>query len=283
MALLSDYTSGTITVAANGTAVTGSGTAWLTAGFQEGDLLFASGFVGVVQSVDSNTALTLAQPWKGGALNGAAYRLRYQGDGSRVSAQARQLIDLLGGSGNLQALGALVGAADKLPFFTGAGTMNLTDLKSVARAFLAANFAPVQQGGGTGQFDNKLRMGWDGISAILAQVDTVLLGRIWADYGAPVSKASPGYQKLPNGLLIQWWKQTVGSGDLSITFPVAFSAPALYVGGQVVDVPYTPNTVYSLWLNTIGATSFNAYGRYGGSGGFGPGGVGANFLAIGSA
>src|SRR5690606_11395810 len=111
MALLSDYTAGTVSVAANGTAVTGVGTAWKTAGFKEGDWFIANGWVNVVASVDSETTLTLAQPWRGGALTAATYRLRYMSDGSRVSAQARHLIDMLGGSGSLEALAALTGAA----------------------------------------------------------------------------------------------------------------------------------------------------------------------------
>jgi hypothetical protein len=135
MALLSDYTAGTVSVAADGTAVTGVGTAWLTAGFREGDLLFANGATGVVLSVNSNTSITLAQPWKGGLLNNAVYRLRYQGDNSRVTAQARQLIEMLG-AGNISALSGLVGAADKMPYFTGAGTMSLATLTALSRTFL---------------------------------------------------------------------------------------------------------------------------------------------------
>src|SRR5690606_40654560 len=103
MALLSDYTAGTVSVAANGTTVTGTGTAWQTAGFQEGDWFIANGYVTVIASVDSNTQVTLAFPWKGGALEDAEYRIRYMSDGSRASAQARALIDLLGSSGNLEA------------------------------------------------------------------------------------------------------------------------------------------------------------------------------------
>lgn len=125
MALLADYTAGTITVSANGTAVTGTGTAWQTAQFQEGDWLIANGWVNVVASVDSNTSLTLAQPWRGGALSGAAYRLRYMSDGSRASAQARQLIDMLGGSGTLEGLAELVGSPDMIPMFTGPGSFTL--------------------------------------------------------------------------------------------------------------------------------------------------------------
>lgn len=138
MALLSDYTAGTISVADGDTAVTGVGTAWLAAEFQEGDLLFANGYSGVVLSVESNTALTLAQPWRGGALAGSSYRLRYQSDGSRFSAQARKLIELLGGTGNLEALGGLQGAANMLAYFSGAGQMDLTEFTPAARDFLAA-------------------------------------------------------------------------------------------------------------------------------------------------
>lgn len=136
MALLADYTAGTVSVSANGTVLTGVGTAWKTAGFKEGDWFIANGWVNVVASVASNTSLTLAQPWRGGALSGAPYRLRYMSDGSRASAQARQLIDLLGGSGNLEALAGLTSANNQMPYFTGAGAAALTPLTPFARTLL---------------------------------------------------------------------------------------------------------------------------------------------------
>ncbi|MBB4007816.1 gp53-like domain-containing protein [Allorhizobium taibaishanense] len=190
MTLRSDYTAGTISIAAGATAVTGSGTAWSTAGFAEGDLLFADGYFGIVGSVTSDTALTLAQPWRGGTLNGMGYRLRYQGDGSRISAQARQLIDLLGNSGNLEALGGLQGVANRLSYFTGSGQMGLTTLTSFARSLLddadaataRATLGAVQQSGGTGQGPNLVRLGWanDG-SGLLAQVDATPMGALWTN------------------------------------------------------------------------------------------------------
>lgn len=137
MAILSDYTAGTVSVSAGGTAVTGVGTGWLTAGFREGDMFIAADWLGVIASVNSNTSLTLYPVGRrGAALSGAPYRLRYMSDGSRASAQARQLIDLLGGSGNLQAFGGLSGTANQFGYFTGAGTMALTPLTAFARSIL---------------------------------------------------------------------------------------------------------------------------------------------------
>lgn len=133
MAYLSDYTAGTVTV--SGTTVTGVGTAWQVAQFREGDWFIADGWVGIVASVDSNTSATLVA-WAGPDLTDAPYRMRYMSDGSRASAQARQLIDELGGSGNLQALGGLTGAADELIMFTGPGTMT-----TVNRAELVSGVA----------------------------------------------------------------------------------------------------------------------------------------------
>lgn len=126
MANLSDYTTGTITVAANGTTVTGVGTSWATLpAFKEGDWFIANGWVNIVQSVDSNTQLTLAMPWRGGALTAQPYRLRYMSDGSRTSAMTKALLELLGGSGSLEALAALSGLPDHIPIFSGPGVMTL--------------------------------------------------------------------------------------------------------------------------------------------------------------
>lgn len=126
MANLSDYTTGTVSVAANGTVVTGVGTSWATLpAFKEGDWFIANGWVNIVQSVDSNTQLTLAMPWRGGALTAQPYRLRYMSDGSRTSAMTKALLELLGGSGSLEALAILSGLPDHIPMFTGPGVMTL--------------------------------------------------------------------------------------------------------------------------------------------------------------
>jgi glycerophosphoryl diester phosphodiesterase len=155
MALQSDYSSGTITIAANATAVTGSGTAWLSAGFREGDVLYANGYSGIVQSVNSNTSLTLAQPWRGGALTASAYRLRYQGDGSRISAQARQLIEALG-SGNLQSFAGLPQAEGALPYFGDNGELSILQGAAGLLAMFGVNGSMTAASPADIRFDAKL-------------------------------------------------------------------------------------------------------------------------------
>ncbi len=51
---------------------------------------------------------------------------------ARVQESTRQLLEKLLG-GNLDAFASLVGAADKLPYFTGAGTMDMADFKAKGR------------------------------------------------------------------------------------------------------------------------------------------------------
>lgn len=137
MAYLSDYTAGTVTV--SGTTVTGSGTAWQTAQFREGDwFLDGGGTAAIVASIDSNTQATLAAPWEGPAMTDAPYRMRYMSDGSRASAQARQLIDMLGSSGNLEAIAGVTSAADTVPYFTGPGTASVTALTATGREIIGA-------------------------------------------------------------------------------------------------------------------------------------------------
>lgn len=112
MALPSDYVTGTITLTNGSAAFTGTGTGWLAADFREGDIILdiagAEGRVLVIEEVTANGAGTLTRPWTGSTLTGVAYRMRYQWDSGRVSAQSRAMIEQLG-NGNLQSIAALTG------------------------------------------------------------------------------------------------------------------------------------------------------------------------------
>jgi hypothetical protein len=126
MAVLSDYTSGTITLANGSTAVTGTGTLFDVAKFREGDTLQIQNLTAVIASVNSNTSLTLTAPWSGTSLADAPYRARYLPDGARVTAQATMLIELLG-NGVLSNL-AEIGVEDgKVPVGNAAGEYELQE------------------------------------------------------------------------------------------------------------------------------------------------------------
>ena len=146
MAVLSDYTSGTITLANGSTAVTGTGTLFDVAKFREGDTLQIENLTAVIASVDSNTQLTLTAPWTGADLTNAPYRARYLPDGARVTAQATTLIELLG-NGVLSNLAELGVEDGKVPVGNAAGEYELQDylddpngsLGKLAELVLAAN------------------------------------------------------------------------------------------------------------------------------------------------
>lgn len=128
MAIRPDYMSGTISIVNEATTVTGTGTAWRSAPVRAGDVIFlvegAEEFCVVVVADATEEDELQITPWKGPTVSDAEYRLRFQPDGSRYSAEAAQLIEDLA-SGNLSAFAALVGAPDKVPVFTGPGSMGL--------------------------------------------------------------------------------------------------------------------------------------------------------------
>ncbi|PQZ50597.1 hypothetical protein CQ052_15275 [Ochrobactrum sp. MYb15] len=126
MAVLSDYTSGTITLANGSTAVTGTGTLFQTAQLKEGDTLQIQNLTAVIASVNSNTSLTLTEPWTGVALTNAPYRARFMPDGSRQTSRATTMIELVG-NGVLSNLAELGVEDGKTPVGNAAGEYELQD------------------------------------------------------------------------------------------------------------------------------------------------------------
>ncbi len=127
MATLSDYMSGTISLANGSVTVTGTGTLFEVTRFREGDTLQIQNLTAVIASVDSNTQLTLAEPWTGTSIVNGAYRARQLGDGNRVSTQAATVIELLG-NGVLTNLAELGVEEGKVPVGGPTGEYELADL-----------------------------------------------------------------------------------------------------------------------------------------------------------
>lgn len=133
MAIKPDYKAGTASIANGATTITFAGGANLSAAtIAPGDTFKVQNLDAVITAVTDSTHAEIAEPWTGTTLVAAPYRIRYQPDGSKYTAAARDLIDQLG-NGNLQAFAALVGAFDYIPIFTGAGALTLVSRAELTR------------------------------------------------------------------------------------------------------------------------------------------------------
>lgn len=109
-----DYLAGTVTVTNGSNVVTGVGTSWL-ANVDRGMILagLSSGFLGVVESVDSNTQIRLLTPWEGPTAAGSAYSLVRTVGLSVELGGVTQTVD-----GLLSAAGRLIVCAGNRAYFT---------------------------------------------------------------------------------------------------------------------------------------------------------------------
>lgn len=76
------------------------------------------------------------------------------------------------------------------------------------------------------------------------------------------SKAASGYQKLPNGVILQWGTGTLASGTTGVTFPIAFpNACTFFNSGMVNNANSTAYTTIFTAPTTTGCTVYsnNAY------------------------
>ncbi|MDE4595902.1 pyocin knob domain-containing S74 family peptidase [Sinorhizobium meliloti] len=129
------YVTGTVSVTAGSAVVTGTGTAWATA-------LIAGGLFGLdsssgnpvpILSVDSNTQLTLAKPWRGTTAAGQGYwivRDTAYLQQQTVNAQALSTYIQRLDNATLTAMAEITGAANRVPYFTSAQAMSLVPLQS---------------------------------------------------------------------------------------------------------------------------------------------------------
>jgi len=128
----------------------------------------------------------------------------------------------------------------------------------------ALGYTPVRQGGGAGQLDTPVKIGWSG-TRLKAQVDATDLGNIVfdADFnGLPKDLAAIGYAKLPGGLIVQWGYVSgslPAEGTVAVSYPISFP-------GQCVGIHATldnPGELVGLnaWTQTkaLGLASATLY------------------------
>lgn len=261
MAIRPDYSAGTVSITAGTTALVGAGGAnWLGADIQPGDTFLVQNLVAVVAAVVDATHITLASNWTGTTLAAAPYRIRYQPDGSRYSAAARDLIDQLG-NGNVLALSGLTGALDEIPIFTGAGAMttisriNLTQGVDVD-AKVETLAARTAYDGSTTGFSVLVADVGDGRSAIYFKVSNT--SGDWSD---------PAYLTGPNGSFQSKGTYSAATayvvGDVVLQNGSSWIARVNTTGNAPPTLPTTSNTQW--FLLSAAGNGFVFRGAYSGA------------------
>ncbi|WP_247563941.1 hypothetical protein [Bradyrhizobium sp. 188] len=92
MTALVSYSTGTVSVAANGTTVTGVGSIWSGTNVRPGDVLQIGNFQTVISDVTDTTHLVIP-PWGGGVQSGAAYKIWQVSPQRFAGAQAMQSVN----------------------------------------------------------------------------------------------------------------------------------------------------------------------------------------------
>lgn len=110
----------------------------------------------------------------------------------------------------LTALAALVGVADKLPYFNGADTAALTDLTAYARGLLGAPNAADSRS----YLELKSAATKD-VGSGAGQVPDM---SSWVSGGSPTT----GWRKTPDGYIEQWGLTGATTTDVTINFPIPF-------------------------------------------------------------
>lgn len=131
------YSTGTATVANGSTAVTFQGAGAIAAAVRVGDVFgtHKGRPIRIAAIAADNTGLTLANPWPEASQTNAPYEIQHTPYDAGLPQQLQKIIDRLT-SGNVSALADLQGAADLLPYFTGAGAMDLAQFNAAAREIL---------------------------------------------------------------------------------------------------------------------------------------------------
>ncbi len=250
------YRAGTATFGATA-VVTGQGTAWLT-NVEPGDQIFNRlGQMAVVQSVDSNTQITLVAPFAGTAQTAQAYTIYRVPDSVRLENFSQRMVNLLQG-GVLTTLGNLDGTnGDKGLMLNGAGSATTFPLTAFGRS-LAAAISGAAAYGALGAIPNAQlpsRLGTTGRAIPSNNYDLAFENGFYAGAGASAVNGPPG--NAAYGPLL-----VLGTASSNYMVQLAFFGTA--ATGVIGYWRGTNNQggTWSAWTPLHVETGSNANGRY---------------------
>ncbi len=263
-----DWTTGMLTIASGSKNFTATNAQLNIAPVRAGDTIITpSGLSLIIATINANgnggTLFYNAPPAAAGTFQTC---IRFQSDNSRYTGAVAALVKLATG-GNLFSLAGLQGGADKMPIFTGTGTLDVTALTLFARTLLAADSASAAYGV-LGEVPDAR------ISETLPQSKSYrrgnVIGTVSQSGGVPTgylmqpgSNANGGFVKFADGTQICWINQSasrlvtlttaVGSsfrGAMTWTFPAAFAGNPVpsgslneYRGGSIANAAITSTYV----------------------------------------
>lgn len=257
---ISHYNTGTATVAANGTVVTGQGTTWTV--LRKGDMFGTHVGDGVrILSVDSNTQLTLAHPWPGVAQTAAAYEIQRTPYDVGYLEAIETLLRRWGG-GNVDALAGLDGTGGNQGIvFTGAGAAETFPLTAFARTLLEdANAAeavstlgllPVQSSETDATANRLLRTGAFGLGIQLVSTEANLNNYLVpGKYITPatITNAPPGWPSGLRGVI-----EVAGGASYSSQIITRPDTGESYIRGSLI-------TAFTPWRGLSSSMTSNANG-----------------------
>ncbi len=253
------YETGTASIEQGQKVVTGQGTAWSQIVRRGDDFGKHVGRPIPIASVDSDTQITLAFPWPGPTQTAAPYRVTFTPYELNYR-QAYPEIDRLLTTGNVSALAGLVGAANKVPMFTGPGVLDLVELAAGAFRDVTTNATDETAGRLLKVGDNINFYGLRDFGAYYTpsanrNIDTVPAG----DVGL-YSTSNPG--NFPPGATFFWIStQRTYVNDAKFQRAIAYSGSGVREPVEWFRVASGDNT-YGPWRSLIPLRGSNANGEY---------------------
>lgn len=251
------YNAGTASVELGSTTVTLIGAGPIEQALRPGDRFGSHVGRPIRISAVGPGTVTLAYPWPGPSQVDGAYEIALTPYDSGYRQALQTLIDRYGGGG-VAALAELIGDADQLPFFTGPGAMDVTELTPKGREIIASLDAAAAQlalGGsevGVGVFAAE-----DAPAARTALGATTIGSAVFAAANAAAAQNALGLIPQENssdtaaGRLLTVGAFGLGgtivsrSGDVNVDLPTGF-----YYISSPVNGPGGPNSGNG-WLQVI--------------------------------